>query len=345
MKKMTIFSNNKGFTLIEMVIVLVVLGLVSIAISPAFQAISTSRTGMYFEKQERNNNSVARGLLNYAGKSTSLGTLPAPYTGGGLLYAPYNPADATAAGLELSASLLATGIDSGEINDDGTFSNKARVYQRVTGLSQNVPLYFQSGPLVTLAYQFGVVYQTDCSMTDAGCYTGLPGDSVAMTAGNYNTWDIATTDHAPAYVSTLVLQKSMLRNTVQRLEKIKAKLLEFQFVFQTQASASDATNFFPGDTSTDLSGSDPSTNQGCHDGWYDLTTTDVLSQMGMSSSEFGVTAWGGAMEYCRDYEPDGTDTSNADMPPHYAAIRIHKNVSTGGSPDNSVIGNNVFITF
>jgi hypothetical protein len=67
--------------------------------------------------------------------------------------------------------------------------------------------------------------------------------------------------------------------------------------------------------------------------------------MGVSSTEFGTTAWGGAMEYCRDYEPDGTDTSNADTPPHYAAIRIHKNVSTGGSPDNSVIGNNIFITF
>jgi hypothetical protein len=249
--------------------------------------------------------------------------------------------------------LTQSGVNPSEINDDGTASKNVRVYQLVQGLTQQVPLYFRSGPLVTLTYDFGAIYLTTCPKGSTTCNpnsaTGVPGDSQAISANNYTTWSTSGSDGRANFVSSLPIQKQMLATTVQRLDKVRDTLLSYLRTQQVTAAGGDTTNWYPNQdgkaTPGSLSGANPATNQGCRDGWYDLSQAgvSVLPTVGLSAQEYGMTAWGGPIQYCRDYDPTGAGTPNA--PPHYAAIRINVNVSAGLAPDGAVPGNNIVLTF
>lgn len=339
-------STNSGFTLIEILVAVVILGILSMLLSPVFGSLITSQKGSYYEKQKLNDRLIADSLMNYARESGN-GVLPTPYTGSGRTNAIYDPASSTAAGLALIDSLNRNGLNPNEINDDGYASQRVRVYQLVTGLTQTLPLYFQSGPQVTLTYQYGVVYQTNCPKASAGCnpnsVTTVPGDSSKMTSSNYTNWTISGSDLAPQFISSLPIQKQKLYTTTQRMDKLRDAFVSFLVTQQRTAAANDPTNWYP-TGSTSLGGASPATNQGCRDGWYNLSTaTTILPTIGLSSAEYGVTSWGGAIEYCRDYDANGTKVANA--PPHYAAIRVRKTLSSGTAPDSSVPSNNIVLTF
>lgn len=346
-------KRQHGFTLVELLIAVMVIGVMTIMIAPTFNSLVTAQKTAYDEKHRLNNQLIGAGLMNFAANATALGRLPAPYTGAGYTSTIYNPADATALGVQLTQSLTQTGVNPVEINDDATASHKVRVYQLVPGLTQTVPLYFQSGPLVNLTYDYGAVYQTDCPVATATCNptpaTGVPGSSPALTAANYPTWATTGTDGTAFFVSSLPIQKQMLATTVQRLEKVRDTLLSFLRAQQVTAAGGDTTNWYPNQAGASaagsLAGASPATNQGCRDGWYDLSNAavSVLPAVGLASQEYGATAWGGAIQYCRDYDPIGSATPNS--PPHYAAIRINKNASAGVAPDAAVAGNNVLVTF
>ena len=85
------------------------------------------------------------------------------------------------------------------------------------------------------------------------------------------------------------------------------------------------------------------TNMGCRDGWYNLAATnvDILTQLGMDKSEQGVTAWGGVIDFCRDYDPALSGTHNS--PPHYGALRMNRDATSAVAP--TVLSNAVIITF
>lgn len=343
------FNKHKqaGVTLPELIIAVFVLGLLSIAIAPILNSYVVSLRSSYFKKQDVVNQTIGLALLNYAHDSTTLGTLPAPYTGGGYTSTVYNSGDTTAAGLALTAALTQAGVNPSEINDDNYASHRVRVFQRVTGLTTTVPLSFQSGPLTTLTYQFGAIYMTACAKATASCNptaaTGVPGSSVAMTGANYSTWATSGTDLTAFMISTLPLQKQMLANTSQKLDKVRDALMSYFRSQQKTAAGNDNTNWWPNGTSS-LAGQTPGTNQGCRDGWYNLATdTAILPTVGLTTTEYGSTAWGGAIQYCRDYDPTGTKVANAS--PHLAAIRIHSSVSSGSAPDAVVVGNNLVLTF
>jgi len=341
----------RGFTLVELLITVMVIGVVTILLAPTFNSLITSQRLAYDEKHHLNNQLIGSGLLNYAANSTQNGRLPPPYTGSGYTKTVYNPADGSPSGIALAQSLTQSGINPSEINDDGTASKNVRVYQLVQGLTQQVPLYFRSGPLVTLTYDFGAIYLTACAKTDTTCNpnpaTGVPGDSPALSAANYTTWSTSGRDGRAHFVSSLPIQKQMLATTVQRLDKVRDTLLSYLRTQQVTAAGGDTTNWYPNQAGASapgsLSGANPATNQGCRDGWYSLFSTAVLPTVGLSAQEYGITAWGGAIEYCRDYDPTGTGTPDA--PPHYAAIRINANVSAGLGPDHAVPGNNIVLTF
>lgn len=341
--------NSKGFSLLEMLFVIFILGIV-LQITD-FGGIAKIASRSYSSKQEIINKNIANALLQHAKTNTALGQLPSPYTGSSFISTVYDPANAQLAQLMRSANIAVA-----EINSDGTSAENVRVYQTVT-LTQSTPLYFQSGPLTTLTYQFGEIHMTACRKSDAACNTALPdlpGSSAVLTSANYTTWATTSPDLKAELFSTLPMQKQMLAQTAQRLSDLRDRLSEHFRTKQLSAAADDTTNWHPypyaagvpGTPLPNKSGLDPlsAAGQDCRDGWYDLNAANIniLAQLGLSQTQFGTTAWGGAVEYCRDYDPANRGVNAL---PHFAALRINKSVSLGASPDASLESNNVFITF
>lgn len=334
-----------GFTIIEMLSVVVLFGLFISVVAPMFANSRAAESREYREKNKLANRLIGEGLEAYATTQPSKGMLPAPYTGGGFVATVFNAGDTSAAGVQLTQALTNTRVTPMEINSDGTAGSNVRVYQLLSGLTTAAPFEMQSGALVTLTYQFGVIYLTQCQKADASCNpgpSGIPGSSPVLTAANYKNYQLSGDDLALITVSSLPRQRSMLETTRNRLNDLQDALLSDFRAKQIIAAAGDATNFYPAATSS-MSGLNPGTNQGCRDGWYSLASSDVLAQVQISSIQYGKTEWGGAVEFCRDYDPLGSKTPDA--PPHKAALRINANVSLGIAPDPSVPGNNIFLTF
>jgi hypothetical protein len=219
-------------------------------------------------------------------------------------------------------------------------------------LTQDVPLYFQSGPSVRLTYDFGALYVTTCprANTSPSCNVnaslGIPGYSPVLTSTNFLTWKTVAPDYPAVVFSTLQIQKDMLKLTAVRLDKVRDGLASYFRAKVISASASDSTNWYPRPSTglPNLTSVTPLLNQGCRDGWYDLSSTDILTQIGLTASELGRTAWGGTVEYCRDYDPAGTGSANA--APHFAALRINRNVSSALPPDlTTPAASNVVLSF
>jgi len=341
---------HNGFTLVELLVVAAVLSIIAVAMAPVFGSIATSWARAQTEKSKLYNGYLGDALVSYAQENLAAGaagTLPAPYTGGGYTSTVFNPSDVSATGIALKQKLTQQNVPITEINDDGTAGANVRVYQRVAGLTQQMPMYFQSGPLVTLTYQYGAIYMTDCPKSSSACNptaaTGVPGTSPALTALNYNTWTTTGTDGVPYMFSSLPVQRSMLTKTTNNLDKLRDYFVSYYRASQQKAAAADTTNWYPSGA-TSLAGQTPGTNQGCRDGWYNLATdTTILQTVGLTSTELGSTAWGGAIQYCRDYDPTGTKGANT--APFYGAFRILGSVSSGSAPDSVATGNNVVLSF
>lgn len=343
--------NQQGSILIELLIGVLVFGLLSAALTPVMRSIITMNDRAYDERNRLNNVLIGSALMSVAATSY-YGRLPAPVSTGSQINAIYDPGNISPSGLALTAALIQAGLNINEINDDGKSSSNLRVYQAVSPDPLVTPLYFQNGPLIQLRYDVGAIYLTKCAKTNSNCnpnpLTGIPGDSQAMTTSNYATWQSSGSDGPAFYVSSLPIQKMMLSNTVQRLERIRESMLGYLRAQQLTASGSDTTNWYPNQNGLpeqgNRSGANPLLNQGCRDGWYRLDdgSSQILPILGLSVMEFGKTAWGGSIEYCRDYDPTGTQIANT--PPHYAALRIFSDVSTG-QPPHTLPGNNVVLTF
>lgn len=339
-------KSQAGFSLVELMIGVAVIGVLSILMAPLVRSGVLAMEHAYDQRHRLNNQLIGNALLSFAATSGG-GRLPEPYTAGTYRNAVYDPSDASADGVALSTALSQTGINLVEINDDGKAVANVRVYQLVQDLNTDIPLYFQSGPQVRLTYDFGAVYLTECSR-NAACNTGIPGSTgTALSSSNFTSWTTSGTDGEPFYISSLPLQKMMLATTVQRLEKVRDAALGYLRTQQLTASGSDKTNWYPNQLGESLPGSAtgaaPGSNQGCRDGWYNLDDTAnlILTTIGLSHQEYGKTAWGGTIQYCRDYDP--TDSQMPDEPPHYAALRMNKAVSLGIAP--GAPGDNIVISF
>lgn len=322
-------------------IVVFILGLLALALGPTIRSAFSAWARASDSRQALNNQNLAAVLLDSARTQSVLGQLPAPYTSGN-----YRSTVADPGNTALINLFTQTGLLPNQINTDGTAAQNLRVYQRVTGLTIQVPLYFRSGPLITLSYQVGALYNTRCGVQDASCNSGssgIPGASAKLTAANAQTWTPTEPDYGAQVFSTLQLQRSMLQTTVTNLDLMRDNFQNYFREHERLASATDTTNWYPTPTST-MAGQNPATNQGCYDGWYDLSngTVNVLAQIGMDPARYGATQWGGPIQYCRDYNPAATGANSV---PHYGALRIHANVSAGVAPDSSNPANNVVLTF
>jgi len=340
-------NRQSGFTLPEILIAALLVGVLAIIASSSNSMNGSIFRATYNQVQLINNQSISRALLLWAKNESVLGQLPTPYSGGGYVSSVVNMNSGTSADIALQTFIQQQNVSLPEANDDNFAAHRVRAYQLVQGLTKQMPLYIRSGPLVTLTYDFGVIYQTGCGINDSCATTTPPGASPMLTSSNYASWAAVAPDFGTAYASTLPLQESMLELTVSRLLTVRSKLLDAYNQKRLGAAPGDTTDWFIAPTGTgamSLSGANAAANMGCYDGWYPLNfaSVNVLPQLGLGQSEYGVTAWGGRVEYCRDYDPT---FSGALSPPHYAALRIHQSVSTASIPDGITAGNNVIISF
>lgn len=340
--------SQRGFSLIEMLITVVLLGVLAGAVSAIFSALGGLVEIERRESETVVNAGIASAMESWAASESVLGELPVPYTGGGRTNAPVNPVSTTAADLALMDLMRRQRIDPAAFADDASAFRNVRVYQRLTGLTETVPLYRSTGPVATLTYQLGVVYSTNCALTGSTCNpfsaTGIPGASPVLTAANRQTWAPTGSDFAPVFVSTLSLQRARLDQTAEQLRKISNELVRLFNLQRISAAPTATNNFYPVNTAFSLAGGSPAMNMGCRDGWYDLSAANVniLAQLALPQAQFGVTPWGGSIQYCRDYDPLGTNGANAE--PHYGALRLRASVSAGLAP-TGVIGTDMVITF
>lgn len=314
---------QRGFTLIELLIAVIVMGvLLSIWAAgrgDAHTAFDTAREA----DQEAINKRLASVLLDYAATVSPIGELPTPSTG---MYSSAIPYTLTA----LQALLVEARIRPADAASDGSAAQNLRVYQTVTGQTITVPLYGTFGPVMTLTYTEASIHSTYCAQA-ASCNTGVPGNSGTLTASNLSSYGVLSDDYGLTRFSTLAIQKQKLAQTAENIDAIRTRMQELFRERQRTANASDTTNFYP--TEIHALGATGGKTANCNNtGWFSLSTSDILTQIGLVPTVNGKTAWGGEIQYCPDYDALEPSSWTTATPPHFAALRLLTNPSTGGSP-------------
>lgn len=282
----------------------------------------------------------------------------------------------------LGQYLIAAGVDNNSVHFSSPLDKRLRIYQKLRP-SQGVPsitvgLMGSYGASVQLNYDLGLIYTTNCRPTEA-CYTtasgkldlGLgdpspaPSTILQMQSGGSGTSNLAQWTPPKngvagvTYVSTLPLQKKLLAITTERLTKIRDSLQTYFLTKQSQASTATkySTNFYPNDdadTSNFPNALIP--ESGCRRAWINLSdpNSKVLQKIGVSTGVVGaisspamniegLTAWGGTIQYCSDYDPGG-DSPSRDAAPHVAALRVFTSV-TVGAPPSGTSEDNTYVIF
>lgn len=342
-----------GFTMLELMVVVSVIGIIGVILSTYSDIAGGLFRNNLNLKNEFINERIADAMFEWA--ETNGAALPDPVTNAArsIHFGIIDPDDVTQPSIELANLITQRNVTPQEINDDGRVSEFVRVYQRVPNLQVNENFFGVTGEVVTLTYQVGAIYHTPCPRNETGAgqcnendAANPPSDTVLLTAANYQNWTVIEEDGAPGWVTTLPLQRRLLRVTARRIDVIRDQLRAFFNALQTTAPPGSVDNFYPVDGAVNLSaavtGTPAQNNQGCLDGWYDLTTTNILPQIGLGVGEYGVTAFGGVIEYCRDYSPVSVGTADEGELPHNAAIRINRDVSPGNAPAALAANNVVF---
>lgn len=336
-----------GFTYVELLISVVVMSFVLLIANGLYSQIGALSSAAEGVEQAEYNQVISEGFLDWAQTENNL-KLPLPFTDGEWTSAPIDPAGADADAVSLRAAMVARGLLIDQVMTNNKSRPSLRVYQMVPDLQLAVPINGQSGPTAIVEYDLGAIYMTSCRKGRADCDpnpgTGIPGDSVVFAASNIETWNTSGRDKGLVRFSTWPLQYEYLKKTKQRIDFLRDALRGYFNTMYLSVPPDPAVNHFPvpnGGGAPDFSGSDPAINDGCRDGWYDLSAVNVnvLDQVGLQPEIYGVTLWGAPMEYCRDYD---IGQVGVDAPPHNAAIRIHREVSRAISPgapgDNLVFG-------
>ena len=327
--------KNKGFTLFEILVVLVIIGIMTALISPSFNFLITSKREAYIQKEKLTNKKIVNGILYWVKEDATDGKLPSVYTD-----IDYASSVADPTNTALVAQIEKMAVEPGLINNDNSASERERVYHTWTD-SASVPMYGSIGPVVPLNFEHFEIYTSGCPKTDTTC------DPLLDENKNNGTTTVRS--------NTYRIQKDKLGQTVAILNALEAKLSEHFKVLKSKAAVSSTANFYPNPVDIGASskaGRNPVTNSGCHDGWYGLdqlytkngVTKTICDMISLSPAVFGQTAWQGPIEYCRDYDPTATGTATAGKEPHNAAIRFRSTV-TDGNPPSGTSSDNIIIPF
>lgn len=334
-------SRQEGLTLVELLISVVILGILMVVIGPIFASALTFMESAKKGEVQLNNQKLGAGMLSYARNNN--GNLPPAHPSKG--YALYDKeaadGDLTSEDYRLFLELTGAGVPPNQINSAGYGVDALKRYQLVTGLTSKQKIFFNTGDEVTLNYQVGVIYQSDCAKSlclDTDPFAGSEVKTEKLTASNIASWELKGSDYAPVMINTLSEQKAMLRTTLGRINRLSDRISSHYYA-TARVSEDASKNNFAGDNATQVS---PSVN-GCWVAWDDLSSnaSNMLPSIGLNKNEYGKTAWGGKIEYCRDYKPNGL----GGVPPFYAALRINRDLKFGSNPDPYNNNKNIVITF
>lgn len=341
-------KQKNGFTLIEILIAAVIIGMVSFLMSPVLNKLFIAQQQHREQKQNLIDKKIAQILLDYA-ELYNDNHLIAPFTNAGLkIYSGFDVRGTTPESNNLISLGGEHGLDPIDFNSDGTSTDNVRTYVMLNQVD-NINLYGNTGPQVIYRYEIGSVYGTKCSRFDSTCNpntNGIGGKRELLTTVNKNTWPADPLNDecfSPVIFSTLNLQKKKMRLLLENLKVIKQHTLDYFRAKLLVSAPGDTANFYPTDTATSEAGKAPAANEGCRDGWYNLYTSSILNDMGLNSVDYGLTPWGGIIEYCRKYDPSGTIPEAT--PPHYSAIRFSSDPMASGAAKDPNNVNDIIISF
>lgn len=365
-------TKNKGFTLVEVLISTVVIGIISMVLIPATKALMEARSQQYAQEQNMISSKIVNVLQTYADlRDDAPGRLPAPnYLGGGPV--PYTVVNKST-NMDLWEDIIMSGIAPNKINFDGTPAQNVRAYQLLPDQTESISFFKNTDePSVTIEYDYGVVYMSGCNQYDNSCPTR--GLLTGLSDVN-GTWQDAGQDLDPYFVSTKTLQINKLRDLNKKLYILRNYIIQEYQTRQKSADQSDLTltHRINGDATDDdgdglydyykdstfenfAEGTDncwynddegPKASSGT--AWYKLSEdTEILEGVGLNPEIFSKTPWKGVIEYCPFYMLEKIDQehpNHAGEHKHtsYAAIRVADDLLTDG---NSASGNShVYLTF
>lgn len=323
-------AKQSGLTLVELLVSVIILGVLMVIIGPLFSNALTFMDAAKRSEVQLNNQKLASGMLSYARNKD--GKLPPQRSDFSL----YDEEATAGSGYDLFLELSGAGVAPNQINTTGFGVNAKKMYQLAGPIPFKQPVYFSSGDLVTLYYEVGVIYQTNCPAKEACANSTAPwsnGGADKLVVNNIVGWKVNGGDYAPVMFNTLAEQKSMLRTTIGRINRLSDRISSSYYA-KARATEQSGVNHFAGSNGS----ADPAS--GCWSGWDRLISSSTLATIGLNREEYGKTAWGGRVEYCRDYKPGGL----AGQPPFYAALRINKDLKVGSHP-STTNSNNVIFTF
>lgn len=329
-------SNIQGFTLLELMLVIVILSIAASASTGMINQIA----GFYMAEQDLINESELRSIADAHIKYSALhnrGQLIGSYSGGDCNACPIN----TTIG-ELTNYVENRGQRTASLSNYDTTS-----VLNVRGLMLDANTYQATFSVpaavnMVLEYKAGVIVQTDCPKGST-CDTG---ESWATPAYVQTGWvpNARITKSVP--YNNLESMQTLASGTVERVVYVQQKIREYTQEMVISNPANLDVNYLPVPnlpSTPDRSGTDPTGNGGCINGWWDLGSASVnlLDIVGLEQS-YGTTLFGGSVQYCADFDLTAVDASAADTAPHVGAIRINRFVTRGSAPSSNNNDNVIF---
>ncbi|MDI4652605.1 MULTISPECIES: prepilin-type N-terminal cleavage/methylation domain-containing protein [Pseudoalteromonas] len=329
-------ANNHGFTLVEMLLSLAILAIAATASA----GLSNQIAGYYRIERDLENDSELRAIADAHIKFAAIHN-------NGQLLSSYTEDDCYSCAIDTSNVELVNYVESHTQRTASASNYDSSSIKNVRGLMLDATTYqatlnLPSAINLVLEFRAGVVVQTNCPQGST-CNTGESWKTPAYTQTGWAPNSVI--DKAIPFNNLEVLQ-GLASSSVERVTLVQQKIREYKHELVLANNADVDTNFLPVSThpsTPDYSGSDPTVNGGCINGWYDLSSANVnvLSIVGLEAS-YGLTLFGGAVEYCADFDLTAVDASTADTAPHVGALRINRFISRGASPDMSNNNNILF---
>lgn len=277
--------SQRGFSLVELAIAGIVLGILSIMLGATYRSLIGSNTLAYVQEQTVINQKIGNAILNHMvsterweGDKTNVppNAGPVPSTSG-LFTLPdiyinsakkinYGITDTSLArgGYDLMFHIQQQGVPANKVNGDGTAADNVRVYQKLDpGLLETELTYFNpgsgyTGGKVVLTYDLGVIYLTNCPRTKTSCNGpgALPNSLLGAQLYASSAWTPQTTDIGVTYISSLPVQIAMLDTFKKQIDQLRTSLKAYAATYSTtplggralscsNASVSDSGNNSP----------------------------------------------------------------------------------------------------